>query len=465
MSTFSAPNILFIYLDDLGYGDAGCFNADSRIPTPNIDRIAREGVSFTDSHTPAAICGPSRYGLMTGRYPWRRGPGGTGNGAKYQDVFIEKGRETVASLLGRAGYNTGQFGKWGIRHNYSQAVKPGMDPGYAESYDFPDRRLLGAQAVGFDYAWHMTHLFPLEPSHCKHQLENGLPVDPDWATQLSDPYRWLPDSAMKIVEYLETYSGERENPNFNQDRDKPFFLYWDPPSPHEPIVPNQEFIGTSGAGKYGDFVVEIDHYIGRMLDALDRLGLSDNTLVVFSSDNGPETSCYQRTRECGHYSMGKLRGVKRDIWEGGHRLPLLVRWPGVTEPGRVSDQLVCMTDWLATFADMTGQQLPANAGEDSVSILPLLRGDDTPARDSVIHHMPQGHFAIRHNDWLYIDYPTGDANNCEPEWFRAERGVVRHEARGELFNLADDLQQTRNLYNDHPEIVKALKARLDKATR
>jgi arylsulfatase A len=460
------PNILFIYLDDLGYGDVTCYNPDSKIHTPHMDRLAKEGMLFTDAHTPAAICGPSRYGLITGRYPWRRGKGGTGNGPKFRDLFIEKGRTTLASLLQTRDYNCAQIGKWGIRHNYSDAVKPGKEPGHKDSYDFPNKRLLGAQAVGFDYSWCMTHLFPApgtkEIGHSKHLLENGLPIDP--TLSISDPYRWLPDSAMKVVEYLGAYAGKKENPKFGINRQSPFFIYWDPPSPHTPIVPNKEFQGKSGAGDYGDFVLEIDHCVGAILDALDKLQLSDNTLVILSSDNGPETFAYQRIQKHRHYSMGSLRGVKRDAWEGGHRVPLLVRWPGVVQPGRSNAALVSLTDWLATFADIAGFNLSKDAGEDSVSILPLLKGSNQPVRESVIHHSASGKFAIRQGDWLFIDYKTGDGNSGprkEPDWFRKERGVVSYPSNTMLFNLKDDPQQKRNLYKNHPEKAGELKKLLD----
>ena len=454
------PNILFIYLDDLGYGDVTCYNPDSKIHTPNIDRLAKEGMVFTDAHTPAPICGPSRYGLMTGRYPWRRGKGGTDNGDKFRDVFIEKGRTTLASLLKKKDYNTAQIGKWGIRHNYSDAVKPGKEPGHKDSYDFPNKRLLGSQAVGFEYSWCMTHLFPAPGTkaigHSKHQLENGLPVDP--SLKISNPHSWLPGSAMKVVEYLETYAGEKENQKFGINRQSPFFIYWDPPSPHTPIVPNKEFQGKSGAGDYGDFVLEIDHYFGAILDALDHLQLTDNTLVIFSSDNGPETFAYERIQKHQHYSMGPLRGVKRDAWEGGHRVPFIVRWPGVVKPRQHCDELVGLNDWLATFADVAGLELSDHEGEDSVSILPLLKGSTKPVRESLIHHM-SSRFAIRHGDWLFIDHKNGDGNNGkrkEPGWLRKERGVVSHNSKAELFNLKDDPQQTTNLYDKHSEKANEL---------
>jgi len=269
---------------------------------------------------------------------------------------------------------------------------------------------------------------------------------------------------MKVVEYLGAYVGKKENPNFGINRQSPFFIYWDPPSPHTPIVPNKEFQGKSGAGDYGDFVLEIDYYVGAILDALDKLELSDNTLVILSSDNGPETFAYQRIQKHRHYSMGSLRGVKRDAWEGGHRVPLLVRWPGVIAPGRSNEALVSLTDWLATFADIAGLKLTKVAGEDSVSILPLLKGSDEPVRESVIHHSASGKFAIRHQDWLFIDYKTGDGNNGrrkEPDWFRKERRVVSYRSSAELFNLMVDPQQKHNLYNKHPEKAGELKKLLD----
>ena len=458
-SLADTPNILFIYLDDLGYGDVSFSNPVSKISTPNIDRLAREGISFTDAHAPAAICGPSRYGLLTGRYPWRRGKRGGTNGAKFRDLFIEEGRLTLASLLKQKGYNTAQFGKWGLRHNYSQAVLPGKTAGNMDAYDFENKRLMGSQLVGFDYSWCITYLNKVN-SDIKFQFENGKPVDP--TLKETDPYTWLPQSAKKVVEYLETYAGKRDNPKFGIDSKQPFFVYWDPPSPHEPIVPNKAFVGKSGAGLYGDFVVEIDHYIGNMLNTLDRLKLSDDTLVIFASDNGPALSTvYDRALEFDHYSMGERRGIKTDILEGGHRLTLVVRWPGMVKPGQRSDALVSLTDWFATLANITGQKIPANAAEDSLSFLPLLLDGNLakPYRESIIHHTPQGIFAIRQQDWIFIDH--GPPDPSEPEWFRKKRNVQPHSFPGQLYNLKDDPTQSVNLYGQHPERVRKMKALLN----
>ena len=453
------PNVLFIYLDDLGYGDSSATNPGSKIPTPNIERLAREGVSFTDAHAPAAICGPSRYGLMTGQYPWRRGKDGMGNGAKFRDLFMDRSRPTVATLFRQAGYTTAQLGKWGLRHNYSEAVKPGREPGDPDAYDFVNRRLLGSQLVGFDYSWSITYL-DRTSSDIKVQFENGRPVDPSLTP--TDPYRWLPDSADKVVEYLRVHAGKTNYPAFGVERSKPFFIYWDPPSPHTPYVPNEPFVGRSGAGVYGDFVMEIDHHIGRMLTALDELGLAGDTLVVFASDNGPDSQTYERLREFGHAGAGIRRGIKTDVFEGGHRVPLIVRWPRVVEAQRQSTALISFTDWFATFAELTGQSMPPNAGEDSVSFLNVLRDEKaTGSRRSVIHHSSRGVFAIRHDDWIYIDADAAPAD--EPEWYRDLRGVKPGAGPGQLYHLARDPSQAQNLAGKDPERVARLKSMLAQA--
>ena len=459
-SSKQSPNILFIYLDDLGYGDVSFSNPDSKIFTPHIDRLAREGMAFTDAHAPGPVCGPSRYGLLTGRYPWRRGKDGRGNGAKFRDVFVEEGRMTIASLLKQKDYNTAQIGKWGLRHNYSEAVLPGREPGDLDAYDFPNKRLRGSQLFGFDYSWCITYLDKRD-SNIKSQFENGLPVDPTLTP--TDPYRWLPDGGDKVVEYLETYTGLRQNPKFDIDPKQPFFIYWDPPSPHDPIVPNEAFIGMSGAGLYGDFVIEVDHYIGKMLNALDRLNLTDSTLVVFASDNGPARGAYERIQELDHFSMGQRRGMKTDILEGGHRVPLVVRWPGVIKANRTSDALVSLTDWLATIAEITGQQLPKQAGEDSLSFLSLLKlgGQEKPYRESVIHHTPRGVYAIRQQDWVFIDDPSSP--DSEPEWYRKSLRAELPEHPGQLYNLIEDPKQSKNRYGEYPEKVEEMKSMLRSA--
>ena len=455
------PNILFIYLDDLGYGDVNCLNPDSKIPTPNIDRIAREGIHFTDAHCVGSVCGPSRYALLTGRYPWRRGKGGMGNGAKFRDLYMETDRPTLASLLKEKAYNTGQFGKWGLRHNYSDTVLPGRTPGDLDAYDFENNKLLGAQLVGFDYSWCISYLDKRD-SNIKVQFENGSPLDPSLTP--NEPYRWLPDSAEKIVEYLEVYGGKKRNDAFAIDSGNPFFIYWDPPSPHDPVVPNTPFLGKTDAGAYGDFVFEIDHYIGRFLDTLDQLNLAENTLVIFASDNGPDNSAYEHINEFNHYSMGERRGIKTDVFESGHRVPLIVRWPGFIEPGMRNDNLVSLTDWFATFADITQQTLPSNAPEDSLSFLPLLLGNPStsPKRENMIHNSTKGAFALRSGNWLFIDDAAPPAS--EPDWYRRAKNVRPSKYPAQLYNLKDDPTQSVNLYERHPEKVQDMQQHLREAT-
>lgn len=446
------PNILFIYLDDLGYGDLSCANPDSKIHTPEIDRLASQGVLFTDAHTAAAVCGPSRYGLLTGRYPWRRGEGGMGNGAKFRDVFIEEGRITLASLLKSQGYNTAQIGKWGLRHNYSEAVLPGKQPGRLDAYDFENRKLMGSQLFGFDYSWTLTYLESAS-SDIKTPFENSKPVDPRLLP--TDPHTWLPESARKVIDYLKYHAGKATNPPYNIDPDRPFFIYWDPTAPHTPYLPNPEFMGTSGAGVYGDFVVEIDHWVGRILETLEKLALANDTLVILTSDNGPDKYSYDRLRQFDHYSMGIRRGIKTNEFEGSHRLPLIVRWPGVIEANQRSDILFSLTDWFATLADITGQQVPSGAGEDSVSFMAQLQGDiHKPYRDHVVSHSTRGVFSVRKGDWVLIESPDPPAG--EPDWFREMRGVESSGYPGQLYDLKSDPSQSRNLYGQFPEKVEEL---------
>jgi arylsulfatase A len=462
------PNILFLHMDDMGIGDPQCYNPESLIPTPNINKLAQEGVRFTDSHAPAPVCGPSRYGLITGRYPWRRGPNGFGNGETYGDVMIEKGRKTIATVLQEKGYNTAEIGKWGLGNNYTDAVQLGREPGTKDAYDFPNKKLLGANLFGFDYAYTQTHIYEkkgvdtimgMAPiTDCKMAFVNGLPENPK--LEVENPYNLLPKSAEKLIDYLEVYGGKKENPEFGIDRSKPFFIYWDPVGPHAPYTPLPEFVGKSKVGRYGDYVCEIDHYIGRMLKTLEELGLAENTIVIFSSDNGPDKYSYDRIKEFKHYSMGTWRGIKLDVWEGGNRTPFIVKWPGQIKPNTVNHNPICLTDMMASFSELVGHKLANNEGEDSFSIMPLLKtGKPSQKRPPIIYNTPRKYLGIRKEEWVFVDAPSGGGD--EPEWFKKERGVVEHNQKVELFNLKEDPQQTKNLALKYPEKVKELKKILD----
>jgi arylsulfatase A-like enzyme len=467
------PNIIFILADDLGYGDLGCYNAASKIPTPNLDRLAGEGIRLTDAHAPTSVCTPTRYAILTGRYCWRSrlqrgvlGPWGA--------TLIEADRLTVPSLLKRHGYATACIGKWhlGWKWPTKDGRPPRSGPNRLSNVDFTQPIAEGPTTRGFDY-YFGTDL-PNYPPYCF--IENdrtvGIPSVPN-RPEFNRPgpmlpgWQWveiMPELTRRAVKYVE--DSAQASPR------KPFFLYFPLTAPHYPVVPAPEFKGKSRAGDYGDFVAQVDWTVGQVLEAVRRAGIADNTLVIFTSDNGPEITgevkpgAYDRILQYGHYSMGELRGAKRDAWEGGHRVPLLARWPGRIKPGSTSGEVVSLVDFMATVAAILGAKLPDTAGEDSYNILPALLGQprDKPIREATVQHSASGHFAIRKDNWLLIDYPTGD-NNREPQWFKLQRGYVPHDQPGELFDLRQDLSERRNLYAEHPEVVRELKGLLEQYKR
>jgi arylsulfatase A-like enzyme len=477
------PNIVYILADDMGYGDLGCQNPKSKIPTPNLDRLAAQSVRFTDAHAPTAVCTPTRYAVLTGRYCWRswlkRGVLGP-----YGKPVIEAGRLTVPAMLKSVGYTTACIGKWHLGWEWpttdskpaAPAGKKGTVPEegaakkqVAANIDFTKPIAGGPTTRGFD-TYFGTDV-PNYPPYCF--IENdrtlGIPTIPKPSTMFGNPglmlegwdlVQILPTLTKKAVAYVEAAA---------KTPDKPFFLYFPLTSPHTPIVPALEFKGKSGAGDFGDWVHQTDWTVGQVLDAIDRSGLAENTLVIFASDNGPEVArevgvgAYERIQKYGHASMGDLRGVKRDAWEGGHRVPFLARWPGKIKPGTTSSEIICHVDFMATLAALLGIRLPDDAGEDSYNILPALLGEklEKPIREATVHHSCNGKFAIRQGDWVFIDAPTGD-DNKEPDWFKEERGYKPHNFSGELYDLTQDLSERRNLYAEHPEIVQRLKALLEK---
>ena len=471
------PNIVFILADDLGYGDLGCYNQASKIPTPHLDRLAGEGMRFTDAHAPASVCTPTRYALLTGRYAWRTRLQG-GVLAPWDKPLIAADRLTVAALLQQQGYTTACIGKWHLGWNWP--VKDGAAPRTGRdrlsNVDFTQPIADGPTARGFDYYFGTD--VPNYPPYCFIENDRSvcLPSVPDTgrAGGFNRPGPMLP--GWKLVDILPELT--RRAVRCVEDSakaGKPFFLYFALTSPHYPVVPAPEFRGKSGAGDYGDFVAQTDWTVGQVLEALQRAGVAENTLVIFTSDNGPETTgevnpgVYDRAQKFRHYSMGDLRGAKRDTWEGGHRVPFLARWPGKIKPGTESGEIICHVDLMATVAALTGAKLPANAGEDSVNLLSVLLGEKPgrPVREATVHHSMSGKFAIRRGDWVFINAPSGDDNGAqgEPQWLKDERGYVKHDQPGELFNMRDDLAERRNQFADHPEVVRELKELLEKYQR
>lgn len=473
------PNIVLIYADDLGWGDIGCLNPESKIPTPHMDALAARGMSFTDAHAPGSVCSASRYGIMTGRYSWRTS---VKAGIIYGDhpPWIEPGRMTLASLLSDRGYDTAAIGKWHLGSDCDAAARPGRDANdcMPSGIDF-SRPVHSGHAAGFTYDFlhldwnaagpefarsypggHGSTLLPDMQDCARWYFENGLSEggDPDFlAFDMREAQLRFGE---RCVEYIEAKGSGAPTARFNQQDDAPFFLYYAPPMPHTPVVPADRFVGMSGAGLYGDFVCEFDWIVGQIVEALDRNGLLENTMVVVSSDNGPENTCYPRIREFDHASMGPFRGVKRDMWETGHRMPFIVSWPGVVEPGSTCDAVVGQTDLLPTFADMLAVSMPEDAAEDGVSILPLLRGERDAVRESIVYHACEGPLAIRRGDWVLMEEPSVVSWQIEPAWFREERGIVSEQPGPELFSLAEDPYQRHNLFHRHPAMVAELSALL-----
>lgn len=446
------PNLVFILADDLGYGDLGCFNSKSKIPTPNLDRFAAQGVRFTDAHSPSAVCTPTRYGVLTGRYCWRtRLKSGVLNG--YSPSLIEAGRMTVASMLKRQGYHTACVGKWHLglgnkeQTDYAQPLHPGPN-------DF-----------GFDYFFGIPASLDMPPYVF---VQNGrVLAEPTEQIKGIREHRgvfWrggaiapgfkhadvLPTITDKAVNFLRGHAARRPA--------DPFFLYFALTAPHTPWLPAEAFRGKARAGEYGDFVAMVDDAVSRVLRTLEEQKLSENTLVIVTSDNGAHWLA-DEIEHWHHRANSFLRGQKADIWEGGHRIPFIARWPGHTKPGTTCQETVCLTDLLATAAAMTGVKLPNNAGEDSYSFLPALLSEklDKPIREATVHHSMRGHFAIRKGEWK-LHLGRGSGGFSKPNEYTPKLG----EPEGELFNLAKDPTESDNLYLRYPEIVKSLTALLEK---
>jgi arylsulfatase A-like enzyme len=442
------PNIVLILADDMGYGDPGCYNRHSKIATPNIDRLAREGLRFTDAHAPGPLCHPSRYGLMTGQYPFRidvsRWP-------KYP--LIEQGQVTIASLLKGEGYRTAMVGKWhlGFRENgYDQPLPGGpVDCGFdtyfglRASTDIPPYFYIrGNRAIAPPTA-HIAESRSegWAPIQGRFWREGGIAPD----LELKDVLPRLTDEACALIS-----SQTAKKPDSRQ----PLMLYLAYTAPHTPWLPASEFSGKSGAGMYGDFVMNVDAEIGRVLAALDQAGLARDTLLIFASDNGPVWYPADVAR-FGHDAVGGLRGMKADIWEGGHRLPFIVRWPGTVKAGTVCDQTICFTDLLATFADICGAKLPAGAGPDSYSFLPVLQGvqpADQPIRGPIVMRAGSSPaMMVRSGDWKLIN-ALGSGGFSKPTSIKAGTG----EPAVQLYNLPADRAESTNVAALYPDKVEQL---------
>lgn len=452
----SKPNIIYILADDMGYGDVEAYNPECKIPTPALNKMADEGMIFTDAHTSSSVCTPTRYGILTGRYNWRSR---LKNGVLWgkDTALISNNRMTVASLLQDNGYHTAFIGKWHLGWNWA------MDE--SDQIDYSKEITNSPNDIGFDYSY--GHVASLDiPPYV--YVENHMPTAiPDTVTESNLPNGgwWrLGDTAPDFVHEDVTPNFFRRAIKYVEERankEKPFFLYLPLPSPHTPILPTDEWQDKSGINAYADFVMMVDDYIRQLNDAIKNSGIENNTMVIFTTDNGCSPAANIKEMEkAGHFPGGPYRGHKADIYEAGHRVPFIVKWPDVVTPKTQSDEVICTTDLLATVADIINQKLEDNQGEDSYSILPVLQQQkmDKPLREATIHHSINGSFAIRKGDWKLAMCPGSGG------WSYPRPGQDNMDSlpRVQLFNLKNDAGEKVNLSEQHPEKVKELQTLLTK---
>ena len=450
-SATGRPNIVYILTDDLGYGDVHALDPErGKIATPHMDQLIKQGMAFTDAHTSSSVCTPTRYGILTGRYNWRtrlqshvlRG---------FDRPLIDADRLTVAGVLKQQGYTTACIGKWHLGLGLPTTTEKSSADKTGKNVDWSGRITGGPVDLGFDYYYGISASLDMPPYI---YIENDRFVGAATATKAFprkgpahpdfEAVDVLPEIGRKTVEFIK-----------QQQADKPFFVYVPFTSPHSPILPSKEWRGKSKLGKYGDFVMQTDAVIGQIVVALDAAGLSENTMVIVTSDNGcsRKQAKADELKKMGHYPSAQFRGYKSDLWDGGHRVPLIVRWPAQVAAGTTSDQLVCLTDLMATCAELSGASVPENAGEDSVSFVAALDGNPIEStRQGVIHHSINGHFSYRQGKWkLLLSTGSGGWSN----------GKTSGGTAGQLYDMDTDPSETTNLYTSQPEVVAELLAQLE----
>ncbi len=461
LAAAAPPNIVFILADDMGYGDVRALNSSSKIPTPHLDSLARDGMTFTDAHSGSAVCTPTRYGVLTGRYAWRtRLKRGVLNG--YGEPLIESGRLTVAGLLGQQGYYTGIVGKWHLGLGFARK---------GEEFDFSKPVTDNPNTHGFDYSYIIPASLDFPPYVYIH---NGKITEYPSITQPAQPFPAFlregprgPDLVMEdclddllkdAVDFIGRRAGEEQ----------PFLLYFPLTAPHKPTLPHPRFVGKTDLGPYGDFIVQVDWTVGEVLKALESAGIEKNTLVIFTSDNGsymyrdddPNAADHvsdetlQIYRADHHTANHVFRGTKADIWEAGHRVPFFARWPGRIKPGSRTSATICLTDFFATAAEVAGAGLPEKAAEDSFSFLPLLAGGTPERRAPVVHHSANGVFAVRDGKWKLV-LANGSGGREKPQGDPFAKPY-------RLFDLEADISEKTNLIEEHPEVAARLEEALTK---
>ena len=462
------PNIIIIYADDLGYGDLSCYNPRAAYQTPRLDRMAAEGIRFTDAHSPSTICSPSRYSLYSGNQVCRTGrPTGAFEGPGGPS-YLKPGEMTIADMLGKVGYRTGVFGKWHVGLTWYDKDGKQLGGGFKNALliDYGKSTPLedGPNARGFDESFVTPNCPTTDPLYV--YLENGMVPSP--ASQRHRPdtlpnpggkWRWDNDAGWMAPGYefvkadLLFYDKTLKFITEHRKKfpEKPFFAVLATQIAHAPVLPAPEFNGKTKAGARGDFVCELDTLTGRLLDALKELGIDDNTMVMFNSDNGPETNHAVWMREdYQHDAAGGWRGVKRDAWEGGHRVPFIARWPGRIPAAQVSRQMTNTTDIFATIASIVGYELPDDVAVDSFDMLPAMlgiQGDAKPIRPHMLTQSFRGQFQLRQGNWKYLDHLGSGGNHYDKGLLHPyELPETAPTATGQLFNLATDPGETTNLF-------------------
>ena len=455
------PNIVFILADDMGYGDVQALNTASKIPTPHLNSLARDGMTFLDAHTGSGVCTPTRYGLMTGRYSWR-GKLEKGVLDGYGHPLIEQGRETAGSFLQKQGYHTGVIGKWHLGLGFARKSSD-------QDIDFTRGVTDGPHTRGFDFSFIIPASLDFPPYVFirNGQITRNVTLQSAMAypafmrhgaigRDLS-PEDILDDLTAEATGYIHERAGSG----------KPFFLYLALTAPHTPVLPHRRFVGATKLGPYGDFIVQVDWTVGEVLNALDAAGIADNTVVFYASDNGSDVrrlapgekdhvsdSTIRAFDETHHTTNWVFRGTKADIWEAGHHVPFFVRWPGKVAPGGKSKETICLTDFFATAAELAGAALPDDAGEDSFSLMPLLTGKPGWKRAPVIHHSANGLFAIREGKWKLV---AGNGSGGREQPLGEPFGRPY-----QLYDLEADIGERNDLLSKSPDVAKRLEAELER---
>lgn len=458
------PNIIYILADDLGYGDVRSFNPEGKIPTPNLDAMAENGIMFTDAHTSSAVCTPTRYSILTGRYNWRTSLKSSVLSG-YSKSLIKQERTTVADILAKQGYSTAFIGKWhmgwdwAFAENSKETDKLNAHP----QVDFSQPIANGPKSHGFHYSFGFCGSLDMAPYV---YVENDMPTMVPTKTTISvdekgfwrkgltaddfDHTNVLQDLTDKAVKYIGEKAKGRE----------PFFLYFPLPAPHTPILPTTEFLGKSNTNMYGDFVMQVDDVVRQIRETLKQQGISENTLIVFTSDNGCSPKAdFDELARVSHDPSYLFRGMKSDIYEGGHRVPFIVEWPAKGLKKAQSDKTICTTDFFATCAELTGYKLNDTEGEDSYSMLPLITGEsDAEIREYTVHHSINGSFAIRQGDWK-LSFCEGSGGWSYPSGRDIKKENLELPSM-QLYNLKEDIAETNNLIAEYPEKVTELKEAL-----